>query len=262
MSNLPTLTIEHGDLQLTATLPEVFQALSMVLPVVNKFFGSSKSQYVSSRDLHAALEVKKDHSSWVAYVVKQYDLVEDMDYFVERLDKMDPANWPAIKANGGKVPAVFLFPPKLAARIATMTKTEMGMRVWEYMYAVTDAAHDAVVKHYQMGINKANAEALLQKSKAGHFNALLDENTAAMNKLGTNSASIIDAANKAEQLPIVRAQLGQADAAAKLFWEATSTALRYMKQGKHPAAQKELEYAQGLYGNYSDALADELPWHQ
>lgn len=122
----------------------VTEARTLALPVVNKLFGSSKSQYVSSRDLHAALEVKKDHSSWVAYVVKQYDLVEDTDYFVERLDKMDPANWPAIKANGGKVPAVFLFPPKLAARIATMTKTERGMQVWEYMYAVTDAAHDAV----------------------------------------------------------------------------------------------------------------------
>lgn len=258
MSTLPTLTIEHGDLQLTATLPEVFQALSVALPVVNKLFGSSKSQYVSSRDLHAALEVKKDHSSWVAYVVKQYDLVEDTDYFVERLDKMDPANWPAIKANGGKVPAVFLFPPKLAARIATMTKTERGMQVWEYMYAVTDAAHDAVVKHYQIGINKANAEALLQKNRAGHFNALLDETTDSLNRLKLNGDSVVDAAKKAEQLPIVRSQLGKADSAARIMWETLTKIEQQLKAGKAKDAQHELEYPLNMFGKFDDFT--DSPW--
>lgn len=145
----PTLVVEYQGRQLTATLPEVFAALAAVLPIATKLFGSKKERAVNSRDLHKALEVVRDHSTWMAGVLTQYDLVENEDYVVERLDKLNPENWPAIKANGGKVPTVYLFKPEVAAKIATLGRTKKSKEVWAYMYAVTDAAHDAVVAHYQ-----------------------------------------------------------------------------------------------------------------
>lgn len=148
----PAPIVEHDGASIVTTLPEVFAALAVALPVVVRLFGSKKDSTVNSRDLHAALGVARNHSTWWIGAVKKHGLVEGVDYIVDRLDRSDAANWPAIEANGGKVPTVFHILPKVAAKIATFAETEAGEQVWNYMYAVTDAAHDAVVTHYKAAV--------------------------------------------------------------------------------------------------------------
>lgn len=238
MSTNLTLTVEHNGLQLTATLPEVFSALAPILPIATKLFGSKKDQAVSSRDLHAALDVARDHSTWVSGIFKQYNLVEDVDYVVERLDKADPANWPAIKANGGKVPTVFLFPPKVAAMIATFTKTAMGKQVWDYMYAVTDAAHDAIEHHYQKQLS-ATQEHL--EGEKRHNKAQREHNNLLAEKLGhhgvpqaVNMALELKAAHQA--LADLRSSKGDGGYALEAYERAIEAgALRLKKVKNNPS---------------------------
>lgn len=251
-----SITVMVGATPTEVTLPDVFQAMSDILPIVLQYFGDTKVEAVLATDLWKQVGGTYKKQAWIDKVVKHCHLVEGEDYTVFIMDVNDPANAAEVARNRGVAPTLVYFTPCAATHILATAGTLEAKKLHRFMYWVANAATPVLLKQ----LEKAKAEALLEKSKAAHANNLLEENTDAMNKLGTNSAEVVEASKKAEQLPLVRAQLGQANNAAKVFWETCSTALSRLKNGKVNEARNELEYALQPYGMFVDELNETFPW--
>lgn len=61
-----------------------------IIKVDQKQVGTDVIQTVSARDLHEALEIKKDFSAWIKKRIDQYDFVENQDF--ARIRKKVEAN--------------------------------------------------------------------------------------------------------------------------------------------------------------------------
>ena len=255
-----TFVVEHKDQSLVATLPAVFDALSRVLPLASKLFGSKKNPAVNSRDLHETLKVSRNHSTWLTSMFEKFDFVEGVDYVVERIDKNDQSQWDAIKANNGKTLTAALFTPKAAALIALMTRNEIGKQVFDYMYAVVDAAQDAIERLYIAQLKEVKQDLRLTEKLKNQF---ADEVTTLAKAQGFTSASSWEQQLQlAERSRKINDQRVEATNAALLLWEQASRAMRQLKKGNTNAATQELAQVLDNYGMYDDFLRDNPPWSQ
>ena len=255
-----TFVVEHKDQSLVATLPVVFDALSRVLPLASKLFGSKKNPAVNSRDLHETLKVSRNHSTWLTSMFEKFDFVEGVDYVVERIDKNDQSQWDAIKANNGKTLTAALFTPKAAALIALMTRNEIGKQVFDYMYAVVDAAQDAIERLYIAQLKEVKEDLRLTEKLKNQF---ADEVTTLAKAQGFTSASSWEQQLQlAERSRKINDQRVEATNGALLLWEQASRALRALKNGQNNAAKMELQQVLDKYGMYDDFLRDNPPWSQ
>lgn len=255
-----TFVVEHKGQSLVATLPVVFDALSKILPLASKLFGSKKNPAVNSRDLHETLKVSRNHSTWLSAMYEKFDFVEGVDYVVERIDKNDQSQWDAIKANSGRTLTATLFTPKAAAMIAAMTKNEIGKQVFDYMYAVVDAAQDAIERLYIAQLKEVKEDLRLTEKLKNQF---ADEVTAIAKSQGFVSASSWEQQLQlAERSRKINDQRVEATNAALLLWEQATRALRQLKKGSNNAAKMELEQVLDQYGMYDDFLRDNPPWSQ
>ena len=255
-----TFVVEHKGQSLVATLPVVFDALSKILPLASKLFGSKKNPAVSSRDLHETLKVSRNHSTWLSAMYEKFEFVEGVDYVVERIDKNDQSQWDAIKANSGRTLTATLFTPKAAAMIAAMTKNEIGKQVFDYMYAVVDAAQDAIERLYLAQLKEVKEDLRLTERLKNQF---ADEVTTLAKAQGFVSASSWEQQLQlAERSRKINDQRVEATNAALLLWEQASRSMRALRAGNTLRATNELALVLDNYGMYDDFLRDNPPWSQ
>lgn len=228
-----------------------YRALVVAMPLVTMLFGKKKDPAVDARDLHKALGVGRDYSSWLKGALERFPMVEGVDFATVRIDPTDQSNWQAIKENAGKVPTITYFTPRMAARIATMTKGEVGDMVFNYMYAITDAASDAVVKRYKEGAQAAERKFLEADAIATQaaISAGYRSGTHALLAFNDNERS------KRHQ----RAEKA-ATGAALIMWEQSTTARRHALAGHLPQALEALNEVEQTFGSYTDMARGTPPW--
>ncbi len=78
-------------------------------------------QYVNGRDLHQALEVSKDFSSWMKYKIEQYSFIEQEDYI-----KMTSLS------NGGRPKIEYILTINMAKELALVERNEKGKQIRHY----------------------------------------------------------------------------------------------------------------------------------
>jgi phage anti-repressor protein len=78
MSNQITVVMPHDKTQVQVNVSKVFEALAPVLPIVSRLFASDAKEdaTIDTRDLHKALNVGRNHSTWWNGVVDRFRLVE------------------------------------------------------------------------------------------------------------------------------------------------------------------------------------------
>lgn len=232
-------------------VPDVYEALSKALPIVVKLFSSDPSTVSDARDIHKMVGGTYRYRKWLELAIADCRLVEGRDFFTVEMDPSTEEGRAAIAKGQGVLTYLTL---KASRKVVIWANKDESHLLYDYL----DAVADAVTPRLLAEINKANAEALLQKNRAGHFNALLDETTDSLNRLKLNGDSVVDAAKKAEQLPIVRSQLGKADSAARIMWETLTKIEQQLKAGKAKDAQHELEYPLNMFGKFDDFT--DSPW--
>ena len=69
---LPTVTLCHGAESVSVPVNPIFKALIPVLPIVSKLFATDAEpgDTVNTRDLHAALGIGRDYSTWITSTIK------------------------------------------------------------------------------------------------------------------------------------------------------------------------------------------------
>jgi phage anti-repressor protein len=91
-------------------------------------------QAVSARDLHTALEVKRNFSGWIKNRIEKYRFVEGEDY---RLVKFgDVVNRPQ---GGGKIGDAYFLTLDTAKEIAIVESNEKGREIRQYLIKVEEA---------------------------------------------------------------------------------------------------------------------------
>ncbi len=246
-----TINLKRGDDDLRVQIPAAYAALTKSLPLIMMLFGSKKDPAVSSRDLHAALGVARNHSSWLVPLLKSDKLVQGVDWVQVGLDAANQDDWDEIAANGGSRKTTTYFTPKAAARIAVLTKNEVGESIFNYMYAVTDAATDAVISLYKQQAAMARRD-FLEGEKACAI-------VAKQHGHKTVTGLLMDA-HAREKMGRLEGAGHAHEQAALLMWEEASKALKYMKAGKGSSAMMALDNIDLKFGSYSDLIRHEPPW--
>jgi phage anti-repressor protein len=101
-----------------------------LLKVSQNRIGDDKVNSVSARELHKALDVKKDFSDWIKVQIKRAGLEENIDYIVIPL-KRGVGN-----AGGHKVVDEYFLTIESAKHIAMMSGTQKGKEVRNYFIEV------------------------------------------------------------------------------------------------------------------------------
>jgi phage anti-repressor protein len=253
-SKLPTVTLRHGSESVTVSVNPIFEALIPVLPIVSKLFATDAEpgDTVNTRDLHAALGIGRDYSTWITSTIKSMNLIEGVHYVMVMTDPSKKENWPDLMKAGGRARKDYYLLLNTAQHIAARLDNEKGYQVREYLFAVTKAFQKTIEQQFKKQLDDAN-------KLVAHQRALVDRNEAltlqAVKKLGAPSISAFEQASvKDGLLQRARYEAAQHAAAALLFWEMTSKARR----SSDP--REDLDYLHEKYGNYSDLSRDSPPW--
>ena len=86
MSQATNVTLHYGTDSLTVPVNPIFAALVPVLPIVSKLFATDAEpgDTVNTRDLHAALGIGRDYSTWITTTIKSMNLIEGVHYVMVR----------------------------------------------------------------------------------------------------------------------------------------------------------------------------------
>ena len=123
---------EDGSM-MQVSLPNHLAALSQTLPLACMLLSGQKQLLVDSRDLHAALEIGRDHATWLRSMVKKHELVEGVDYHVHRPDTSDVTTLAEIRANGGYAKNYYALTVDAGNDIAVYSGAEKGKQLLRYM---------------------------------------------------------------------------------------------------------------------------------
>ena len=157
--------------QVTVTLDPVFEKLALVLPIVSKLFDSNAEEgaTINSRDLHAALEIGRDHATWIKATIKLLRLVEGVHYTTLTVDASNSKNWPEIKANGGRARTDYFVLLNSAQHIAALTNSEAAYNIREYLFAVAKATMSTVLAEHAKQIAQKDRNLAFERSEKNQF---------------------------------------------------------------------------------------------
>jgi phage anti-repressor protein len=253
-SKLPTVTLRHGSESVSVPVNPIFAALIPVLPIVSKLFATDAEpgDTVNTRDLHAALGIGRDYSTWIAATIKSMNLVEGEHYVMVMTDPTKKENWPDLMKTGGRARKDYYLLLNTAQHIAARLDNEKGYQVREYLFAVTKAFQKTIEHQFKKQLEDAG-------KLIAHQQNLVDRNEAltlqAVKRVGAPSITAFEQATiKDGLLQKARHEAAQHQAAALLFWEMTSKARR----SSNP--KEALDYLHEKYGQYSDLSRDCPPW--
>jgi anti-repressor protein len=91
----------------------------------------SGKESVSARDLHTALEVARDFSTWIKDRIEKYSFIEGRDYEVFTKSGENPL--------GGRPSGEYLLSVQMAKELATVEDNEKGREVRLYLIKVEEA---------------------------------------------------------------------------------------------------------------------------
>jgi phage anti-repressor protein len=111
------------------------------IKVIQKDFNGEKKRFVSARELHSWLSVRRDFSTWIKDRIEKYDFVEDSDYFLsipQFGDGFDGSNKGKNKdPKTGKVVAKeYVISVDMAKELAMLENSEIGKMVRKYFIRV------------------------------------------------------------------------------------------------------------------------------
>ncbi len=95
MSQATNVTLHYGTDSLTVPVNPIFAALVPVLPIVSKLFATDAEpgDTVNTRDLHTALGIGRDYSTWITSTIKSMNLIEGVHYVMVQTDPTKKENW-------------------------------------------------------------------------------------------------------------------------------------------------------------------------
>lgn len=107
------------------------EEIEKALPLMEILFGDRTAQSVSARDLHAALDVKKDFTNWIKNQIRRGDWVEGREFVTSYLQGENP--------QGGRPSEEYLCSMDMAKGIAMMSQCRRGHVVRKYFVRVEEA---------------------------------------------------------------------------------------------------------------------------
>jgi phage anti-repressor protein len=96
-----------------------------------KVIDGGEKQTVDARELHAALGVGRDFSSWIKDRIEKYDFVEKRDFEVFTKTGENPL--------GGRPSTEYALSVSMAKEIAMVENNEKGQRIRQYLIKVEEA---------------------------------------------------------------------------------------------------------------------------
>lgn len=139
------------DLTLFNTDSNVVAPNNELVKITQTKFGADEVNAVNARDLHKALDSKKDFSSWIKARIDKLGLVENRDYGV--FTQMGENLY------GGRPAKEYVVPIDIAKHLAMIEMTDKGRQVREYFIE----CEKKLKKHY---LPQTYAEALMELALA------------------------------------------------------------------------------------------------
>lgn len=139
------------DLTLFNTDSNVVSPNNELVKITQTKFGADEVNAVNARDLHKALDSKKDFSSWIKARIDKLGLVENRDYgvFTQMGENL----------SGGRPAKEYVVPIDIAKHLAMIEMTDKGRQVREYFIE----CEKKLKKHY---LPQTYAEALMELALA------------------------------------------------------------------------------------------------
>ena len=146
---MQNLTVTVGKTEVVVEVPEMFQLVADLLPVIQQYFGANKVKAVLADSLFKQVGGSYKKQAWINRVIKHHHMIEDEDYTVFIMDVNDPANAAEVARNRGAAPTRVYFTPQAAVSILANAGTLEASKLAKYMYWLTDAGTPAFLRFHE-----------------------------------------------------------------------------------------------------------------